>query len=163
MGCKKCNYMTHKERYNDAHLEWFKKRYPAAYKNELYTPPVMPKIKTANGLTRYIVNILFWLPHTNGTRVASTGRLIDAQEKQQSGTILTVKKFIPGTTRKGTADVTATIKGRSVKWEVKIGKDRPSEFQLREQEMEQQAGGYYFFVHTPEEFWQQYDEVINSL
>jgi hypothetical protein len=29
--------------------------------------------------------------------------------------------------------------------------------------MEQQAGGYYFFVHTPDEFWQQYDEVISNL
>jgi hypothetical protein len=152
-----------KERYCNAHEEMSKIKYAQGYADGYYSAPIIPKIKTANGLTRYIVNILFWLPHTNGTRVASTGRLIDAQEKQQSGTILTVKKFIPGTTRKGTADITATIKGRSVKWEVKVGKDRPSKYQLREQQMEQQAGGYYFFVHTPEEFWQQYDEVISNL
>ena len=154
--------MTHRERYYNAHLEWYKKRFPSAWKDGHYALPPMPPIMKANGLTRYIVNILFWLPFTNGTRVSSAGRLIDGVEVGPTGNKIGVKKFIPSTTRKGSADITATIKGRSVKWEVKAGKDRASQYQLEEQQREQQAGGYYFFVHSADEFWEQYDLVINS-
>jgi hypothetical protein len=149
-----------KKRYIDAHLLWFKKRYPISYNDGHYTTPKMPKTDTSNGLTNFIVNSVNWLGG-NATRVSSAGRLIDAPEKQASGTILTVKKFIPSTTRKGTADVTATVKGKSVKWEIKVGKDRPSAAQIEEQQREINAGGFYFFVHTPDEFWQQYDSVVS--
>lgn len=47
-------------------------------------------------------------------------------------------------------------------WEVKIAKDKPSEHQLKEQAKERKAGGEYFFVHDPNEFFMYYDEIINS-
>ena len=44
-------------------------------------------------------------------------------------------------------------------WEIKIN-DKPSEYQLREQVLEEQSGGYYFFVHSPEEFLKYYDQIV---
>lgn len=151
--------MTPKERYNAAHKYNFERAYPQAYKSGHYAPPPYPKVKTANGLTKFICQFLMWHEH-RATRINTTGRLIDGLEKQPSGAILTTKKWIPGTTRRGSADISATIKGRSVMIEIKIGKDRASEQQLKEQERERRAGGIYEFISTPEQFFELYDSLI---
>lgn len=91
------------------------------------------------------------------------GRMIDRVEVQPSGTRLKVKKYIPSTTRKGTADISATINGRSVMLEIKVGRDRPSEYQLAEQQRERAAGGIYEFVGTPEEFFAVYDRIVGNV
>jgi hypothetical protein len=70
-------------------------------------------------------------------------------------------KFIPSATRKGTADISATVKGKSVMIEIKVGKDKPRPEQLAEQQRERQAGGIYEFVHTPEEFFLLFDSIIS--
>jgi len=114
----------------------------------------MPKVNTANGLTNYIVNYLTWLGH-RATRISSAGRYIPAQNKYDKG------GFIPSTTRKGTADISATIHGRSVMIEIKVGNDKPSEAQLREQQRERDAGGIYEFVKTVDEFHTLYLSLVN--
>ena len=149
-------------RYQQAHEQDFKARYPQAYYSGHYFLPKMPDCKKANGLTRAIVNYLLFLGY-RATRINSTGRIIKAPERQASGISLQTAKFIPGTTRKGTADISATIKGRSVMIEVKVGKDRPSEYQLREQQLEQRAGGQYWFIHNFDEFIEYYDNFIITL
>lgn len=154
---------NYKDRYNEAHKEWFAKRYPQAYKDGYYSNPVIPPVKKSNGLTKFIINYLHWTAGASGTRVNTMGRLVDGVEKQPSGALITVKKFIPSTTRRGTADVVGVINGKYVAFEVKVGKDRPSEYQLREQKNIQDAGGFYFFTHTPEEFFQQVDEVLSKV
>jgi hypothetical protein len=68
-------------------------------------------------------------------------------------------KFIPSATRKGTADISATIKGRSVMIEIKVGKDKPRPEQLAEQQKERHAGGIYEFVSTPDEFFLLFDKL----
>jgi hypothetical protein len=68
-------------------------------------------------------------------------------------------KFIPSATRKGTADISATVKGKSVMIEIKVGADRPRIEQLAEQQRERQAGGIYEFVHSPEEFFLLFDKL----
>jgi hypothetical protein len=68
-------------------------------------------------------------------------------------------KFIPSATRKGTADISATIKGRSVMIEIKTGKDKPRPEQLAEQQRERQAGGIYEFISTPEQFFTLFDKL----
>ena len=151
--------MTYKERYNEIHKEWSKNKFPSVHADGHYSPPKMPGIRTSNGLTNYLVNAINWMGG-NATRVSSAGRMIDAQQKQPSGTILTVKKYIPSTTRKGTADVTATFKGKSFKFEIKIGNDKPSTYQLEEQKREIAAGCYYFFIKTPDDFWSAIDFVL---
>lgn len=151
--------MTPKERYNAAHKYNFERAYPKAFKDGHYAPPPYPKVKTANGLTKFICQFLMWHEH-RATRINTTGRLIDGLQKQPSGAILTTKKWIPGTTRRGSADISATIRGRSVQIEIKIGKDRASEHQLKEQERERRAGGIYEFISTPEQFFELYDKLI---
>lgn len=113
----------------------------------------IPDHRKANGLTRFIVNYLTYMGH-RATRINTVGRLI----KAKSGKAV----MIHGTTRRGTADISSTIQGRSVMWEVKVGKDKPSEHQLAEQERERSAGGEYLFVHAAEEFFAMYDELVRD-
>jgi len=134
-----------KKRYEDAYRKNFEQEYPLAYKQDGYIKTVFPKTDKANGLTQAIIKFLMWSGH-RATRITSAGRMI--------GT-----RFIPGTTRKGAADVSSTINGRSVMWEVKMN-DQPSPEQLREQELERKSGGEYFFVHNMDEFFKYYDELF---
>jgi hypothetical protein len=155
--------MTYRDRYRQAYLAYTARETPTFYEmsggdNMKVT---IPNVGKSNGLTKFITNYLTWQGH-RATRINSTGRLIDGQQRQESGAILTVKKWIPGTTRRGTADVSSTIRGRSVMFEVKVGRDRPSEYQLKEQELERKAGGEYFFTHDPDEFFAQYDSLFVS-
>jgi hypothetical protein len=134
-----------KERYNAAHKEWFQEQYPNAWKDGLYSPPPMPTISKANGLTKYITNFLFWKGH-RATRVNVQGRIVNG-------------KWIPSSTRKGSSDISATIKGRSVMIEIKVGSDRPRSEQLQEQERERRSGGIYEFIRTADEFLELYDKI----
>jgi hypothetical protein len=150
--------MEWKKRYNEAHYSKTLKTAPNFVRDGHYTNPTIPKYKTANGLTKLICNFLNWTG-SNATRISSAGRYIEAKNSQ-GHKIAGGGTYIPSTTRIGTSDITATIKGRSVKIEIKI-EDKASEYQLREQERERAAGGYYEFISTPEEFFLLYDKIIN--
>jgi hypothetical protein len=139
--------MTFKERYNAAHHEYYKLKYPNVVADGLYCSPTLPKYKTANGLTKFITNYILWAGW-RATRVNTMGRQVGG-------------KWIPGTTRKGTADISATINSRSVMMEIKIGKDKASEYQLKEQELERKAGGIYEFISSPDDFFTLYDYVLS--
>jgi Holliday junction resolvase len=115
--------------------------------------------KTANGLTRAIIDFLRF----NGwqaERINCTGRMIDNTKVVRdvcgfSRTIGSVK-WMPTSGQKGTADISATIKGRSVKIEVKM-KDRQSSDQKAYQEAIEKAGGVYWIVRSFEEFIKLYE------
>lgn len=139
--------MTNKARYSAAHKIWFANNYPTAFKDGFYAEPKMPVVSTANGLTTFVSNYLNWLGH-RATRINVSGRKVG-------------NKWIRSSTRKGTADISATIKGRSVMLEIKIGKDKPSEFQLAEQMKERNAGGVYEFVSSVDEFFMLYDNLLS--
>jgi hypothetical protein len=147
-----------KDRYCKAHESWFKESYPNAYKDGFYLDPKLPKVDTSNGLTTFICNFLLWSGH-RATRINVSGRLVDGVEKQASGAKIGVKKWIPSSTRRGTADISATIKGRSVMIEIKVGLDRPREDQLKEQVRERKAGGIYEFIKDAEQFFYLYDNL----
>lgn len=143
--------MTNKARYSAAHKIWFAQNYPTAFKDGFYAEPKMPVVSTANGLTSYITNYLNWLGH-RATRINVSGRKVG-------------DKWIRSSTRRGTADIGSTIKingiGQSVMWEVKIGNDKPSEFQIKEQQKERAAGGHYEFVSSVDEFFMLYDNLLS--
>lgn len=114
----------------------------------------LPKKKysdtTANGLTKAIIE---WLT-LNGcwaTRVSSAGRYLASKGK-----------FIPGTTKKGTADIHAVIKGRHVSIEVKIGRDRMSEAQKIARADIEKAGGVYFVAHDFDSFMKFYTTITTT-
>jgi hypothetical protein len=135
-----------KERYRAAYRLHYANKYPVAHATG-YFQPKMPAVNKANGLTTFIINFLTWSGH-RATRISSAGRYAG-------------DRWIPGPTRKGSADISATIRGRSVMLEVKVGRDKPRPEQLAEQERERKAGGVFEFVHDPVEFFALYDRLIN--
>ena len=138
-----------KQRYNAAHLKHTTERTPSVVADGFYTPPQIPKVATANGLTRFIENYINWMGW-RATRINTTGRVVGG-------------RYIYGTTRRGTADISATVQGRSIMFEIKVGKDKPSEHQLKEQAKERAAGGEYYFVSTPEQFFEYLDEFLSRI
>ena len=121
--------------------------------------------KTANGLTKCIVH---WL-NLNGwqaERISTTGRYIDNSKvvtdvlgnKKKIGT----GKYIKGSGTNGSADISATIKGRSIKIEVKIGKDKQSDAQKKYQEMIEKARGVYFIATDFDDFMMFYKGIIEQ-
>jgi len=118
--------------------------------------------KTANSLTKAIVK---WI-NLNGyqaERISTSGRWVDNskvvtdvlgnQKKIGSG------KYIKGSGTKGSADISATIKGRSIKIEVKM-KDKQSEAQIEYQKAIERAGGIYFIAKDFISFYEFYTTLV---
>jgi hypothetical protein len=132
-------------RYNTAHYNYTCQRAPNVVRDGFYTGPTLPKVATANGLTQFICNFINWSGY-RATRINTMGRMVNG-------------RWIHSTTRKGSADISSTIKGRSVMWEVKVGRDRARPEQLAEQAKERAAGGMYEFISTPEGFFELFDKI----
>ena len=137
------HYPEWRIRYNTAHYNYTCQRAPNVVRDGFYTGPTLPKVATANGLTQFICNFINWSGY-RATRINTMGRMVNG-------------RWIHSTTRKGSADISSTIKGRSVMWEVKVGRDRPRPEQLAEQAKERAAGGMYEFISTPEQFFAIFD------
>lgn len=123
-----------------------------------YIPLYKYTDKTANGLTRCIIDYLEF----NGCqaeRISTTGRMVDNTKTFTNVLGITKqigsKKWIKGSGTKGSADISATINGKSVKIEVKIGKDRQSEHQKKYQESIEKSGGIYWIAKSFEDFIKQ--------
>ena len=119
--------------------------------------------KSANGLTRCIVDFLNLSGH-QAERINTMGRMVDNRKTYTDviGRTKTIgsAKYIPTTGTKGSADISATIKGRSVKIEVKYGKDRQSQDQKAYQEMIERAGGVYILAKDFDTFYQWYLDFV---
>lgn len=115
-------------------LELKREKYPN------FPYPVKPTFRddTANGLTKCIITYLE-LKGQQAERISNTGRNFNG-------------KWIYGTGKNGTADISATINGISVKIEVKIGKDRQSEAQWQYQRDIERAGGIYVIAKNFTDF-----------
>jgi hypothetical protein len=105
-----------------------------------------PDVDTANGLTTMICTFIKWNGY-RATRINVMGRKVG-------------NKWIKSSTRKGTADISATIRGRSCWFEVKVGRDKPRPEQLAEQARERASGGVYEFISTPGNFYAVYDMIV---
>lgn len=119
--------------------------------------------KTANGLTTCIIDFLRF-KGWQAERIAVTGRYIDNSKVVTDVTGMSRRigsgKWIPGSMQKGTADISATIRGRSVKIEVKIGRDVMSDYQKEYRSQVQRAGGLYWLVRSFDEFMSFYNSLI---
>ena len=126
----------------------------------------LPKIKysdrTANGLTKCIIDFLR-LQGWQAERISTTGRYLD-----QSKTYIDVLghhrvigtgKWIPTSGQKGSADISATIAGQSVKIEIKI-RDKQSPAQKEYQRQIEQSGGIYLLVRSWRDFAKWYKSRI---
>lgn len=148
--------MTAAQRYKQAYRDWIRRTAPGFYEasggDEMIIP--MPAVKTSNGLTKFVCNYLKWTGNY-GNRINTMGRMI----KSKSGKAIMIKS----STRRGTSDINAIIKdsngiGRSCQIEIKIN-DRQSEYQKREEQRVNEAGGLYAIVRTPEDFFELFDKV----
>lgn len=148
-----------RERYKSAHKQYFAREYPVSFADGHYCEPVYPKVKTANGLQLAIVNFLNWSGH-RAKRINNMGRLVNKVTTEASGNKFTDKRWLKSAAGRGQADISSTIFGRSCQLEVKAGRDRPSEYQLKEQAKEQAAGGVYEFIYSIEEFFYWYDRFV---
>ena len=116
-----------------------------------YAPKAKYRDANANGLTRCIIDYL----HFKGwqaERINTTGIPIDTRQQVTdiTGRTRTIGSLTwrPSGSTVGSADISATIGGRSVKIEVKIGKDRQSPAQRLYQQAVEQAGGLYFIARN---------------
>lgn len=110
------------------------------------------QVSKANGLTKAIVAYCNLTGGKSVTRITSSGRMITKCRTEVKGSGKMV--YIPGTTKKGTADISGTWNGLSLHIEVKIGKDRQSEAQKQMEQWVIQDGGYYFIAKDFESFFQ---------
>jgi len=127
--------------------------------------PVKHSDKTANGLEKAIVAFL-QAEGWQAERIKNTGRYVDESytyvnvmgQTRKAGT----GRYIKGTGTNGSADLSATIKGRSVKVEVKINKDRQSEVQRKYQADIERAGGVYVIAKDFETWHGWYLDFIGN-
>jgi hypothetical protein len=111
--------------------------------------------KTTNGLTKCVIDFLNSVG-CQAERISSEGKVIDKRETVsnvigQSVSIGNIKR-VKSVGQLGTADISATIHGRSVKIEIKKGNDRQSEAQKAYQKSIEDAGGVYLIVRSFLEF-----------
>jgi hypothetical protein len=114
--------------------------------------------KTANGLTKAITSFIQF----NGFQAERINTMGTAREnKRTDGKVIGVT-WTKGTSTAGSADISATIRGRSVKIEVKVGKDRQSDAQKRYQESIERAGGVYMIARDFDTFVEWFDEFVKQ-
>jgi len=118
--------------------------------------------RTANGLTKCIIDHLHFSGH-QAERINCTGRAIDNTkivtdvlgDMRHIGSV----KWLPSSGQKGTADISATINGRSVKIEIKM-RDKQSPDQKIYQQQVERAGGLYWLCHSMDEFLNFYNQIV---
>lgn len=124
---------------------YFRKEHPNF--PEYAVPSQSYRDDTANGLTRCVVDFIHF--HGGQAERINTMGIPELRNKR----IIWRKS----NATKGSADVSATVAGRSVKIEVKIGADRQSEAQRYYQASVEQAGGLYVIVKDFTSFVEWYD------
>jgi len=150
-----------KDRLRALEIEQLTTKYPSM------RPELIPltdwKDSSANSLTKCII---FYINALGGQaeRISNQGQYRAGKKipmmdsfKQLPG------KWTPGQGTKGTADISATIGGRSVKIEVKYGNDRQSDAQKQYQEAIEKAGGIYIIARTFDDFVLWYEKFILHL
>lgn len=128
--------------------------FPAAY-----VPRKTFRDDTANGLTQCIIAYVN-LTGGQAERISTTGRVVmEHAQRLRGGRLVDVAtpKYIPTSGVRGSADISATIGGRSVKIEIKVGRDRQRDEQREYQRRIEQAGGLYYIARDFPSFveWHQ--------
>jgi hypothetical protein len=143
-------------------LETLKAKYPSMNPN--YLPSTEWSDNSANSLTK---SIIFYINATGNQaeRIGNQGQYREGNKIQVgTGEIAYTKqlpgKWTPGQGTKGTADISATINGKSVKIEVKYKADRQSDAQKQYQEKIESAKGIYYIARDFDTFVEWYDTLL---
>ena len=155
---------SNKDKLNALMMESLKLKYPNM--PEAYIPKTDWNDNSANGLTKCVIA---WIQFMGGQdeRISSQGQYREGAKIQVgSGIMAHTKqlpgKWTPGQSTKGTADISATIRGRSVKIEIKQ-KDKQSEAQKQYQAAIERAGGVYIIVRDFDSFVEWYERFTLGL
>jgi hypothetical protein len=155
---------SNKEKLNALMMEQLKQKFPNM--PEAYIPKTDWTDNSANALTKCVIA---WIQFNGGQaeRISSQGQYREGAKIQVgSGIMAHTKqlpgKWTPGQSTKGTADISATIRGRSVKIEIKQ-KDKQSEAQKQYQQAIENAGGVYIIVRNFDDFVIWYNDFISKI
>lgn len=99
---------------------------------------------STNGLTKCIIDFLNSQNYCHAERISNEG----VMRKDNKGNAFLATSSM----QNGKADISATIHGRSVKIEVKIGNDKQSQDQKEYQNQIENAKGYYLIIKDFETF-----------
>jgi hypothetical protein len=148
-----------KQRLLDFHYKHMKVKYPNF--PEYAIPKKVWSDNSANGLTKCVIDLINYEGYqaerisTQGTYVEGAKIKVGENERQLKG------KYIPTQGTKGSADISATIRGRSVKIEIKQ-KDKQSDVQKEYQASIERAGGIYIIVRDFDDFVIWFDEFVSN-
>lgn len=130
--------------------------------------PIKPKYSDAssNGLTKCVIDFIK-VSGFHAERINSTGSMRDNTKtitdvlgrKRTIGSV----DWIKSTSQNGTADISATIKGKSIKIEIKCaasGDKYQSEAQKIYQKQIEASAGVYLIIRTFDEFYSWLNEFI---
>jgi hypothetical protein len=145
-------------RYNEAHKLWSLIKFPNVVKDGYYLPPKKVDTTTHSGLIKFMVNYIIWIGG-NARSHNVVARVSEVITTEQSGNQFKDKRYTKSS-KKGIADVQATLNGKSLQLDAKIGRDQPRKEQLEEQVKQRRAGGIYEFIRTPEQFIELIDGVL---
>jgi hypothetical protein len=124
---------------------------------EQYIPDYKNSDNSTNGLTKCVIDFIN-MSGGFAERINTTGRYIGGKIIEgANGRVQTQGKWIKGTGTKGSADISAVIQGRTVKIEIKYGRDRQSDDQRIYQSNIERSGGLYWIVRTFDDFIEKYD------
>jgi len=95
---------------------------------------------------------------TTGVYRDNTKKFVDAIGRTR---IIGKGTWTPGTATKGAADISSTIYGIKVEWEVKFSKSDTQKPKQKEFEMAvKKGGGFYFIVTSGNDFWRKYYKLL---
>lgn len=148
----------HIQRYRDAKYKHEAEQYPHWIKDGHFIEPDIPNTATGNGLTEFIVKFLNWSGHF-ANRTSNEGRVIIDKDGKP--------KRIPSSSKNGMQDIDANLKhpdhpfGIPWKIEVKANRDTIKKHQIEFGEQVKKTGGVFSVVRSVEDFFSQYDRLIN--
>jgi hypothetical protein len=141
-----------------------KERFP----NNPYPPKQLYSDSTTNGLTACVIDYIK-LRGFHAERINSLGRQIDNRTTSTdvlgNSRIIGSTKWIKSSGQNGTADISATIQGRSVKIEVKCkatGDNIQSDVQKDYQRQIEHSGGTYLIIRTFQDFYNWFNHKKQS-
>jgi hypothetical protein len=145
-------------------LEDLRLKYPSL--DEKYMAFTKWSDNSANALTKCVIAYITY-KGDQAERISSQGQYREGAKIQVgTGEIAYHKqlpgKWTPGQSTKGTADISSTIRGRSVKIEIKQ-KDKQSDVQKQYQAAIERAGGVYIIVRSFDEFVVWYSNFTQGL
>ena len=144
-------------------LEWLilkeqKSRYPNVPEKARYITNL--KLGTANGLTNGVVKYIQLIGGI-AERRNNTGRYIQPTSYNNifgKEVILKKGKYIKGTGKNGTADISGIYNGVPLAIEIKLDKDKQSTDQIEYQIEFERVGGYYLIAKSFGQFFEDFNK-----